>query len=192
MRFRNPQSDAARRTKAALLAGLGLSVACASACQPDRSAVQSDDADLTAHLRLLLPRAVEVQRYLTQPVSFAGDGNADGIEAIVAAMDEFALPVKAVGTFQLEVHRTRIASADRLGQRLAQWKIDILSEKALAKYWDRYSRWFVFPLRLDTGVLEPGRYILTVRLHTPTGETLFDEYEFEHPGGAVPTVSPTR
>jgi hypothetical protein len=161
------------------------------ACQSDRANVQLDEPELTALLRLLMPKEIEIQRYLTKPVSFAGDGNADGLEVILAALDPYGLPVKAAGIFQFELHHMRMASADRLGDRMAFWKLEINSDETLAKYWDHYSRWYVFPLQLDRGPLEPGRYILTARLLSPTGETLFHEYRFQHEGGSVQGVSPS-
>ena len=89
------------------------------ACQSDRANVQLDEPELTALLRLLMPKEIEIQRYLTKPVSFAGDGNADGLEVILAALDPYGLPVKAAGAFQFELHHMRMASADRLGDRSA-------------------------------------------------------------------------
>lgn len=161
------------------------------ACQTEHANVQLDDPELTAFVRLMMPKQIEIQRYLTKPVSFAGDGNADGIEVILAALDSYGLPVKAVGTFHFELHRMRMASGDRLGERIAFWKVEINSDETLREYRDRYSRWYVFPLQLDRGPLTPGRYILTARLLSPTGETLFHDYRFHHEGGSVPGVSPT-
>jgi hypothetical protein len=161
-----------------------------SACQKDRPDVQLDNPELAAFVRLMMPKQIEVQHYLTKPVSFAGDGNADGLEVILAALDSFGDPIKVVGTFHFELNRVRLASANRLGERVAFWKLEINSKETFTEYWDHYSGWYVFPLQFDSGPLEPGRYILTVRLLSPTGETLFDEYQFEHVAGVVPGVSP--
>ena len=129
--------------------------------------MQLDDPELAAFVRLMMPKQIEIQRYLTKPVSFAGDGNADGIEVILAVRDKLGDPVKVVGTFQFELDRTRMASADRLGKRVAFWKVQISSDETFTQYWDRPARWYVFPLQLDRGPLEPGRYILTARLLSP-------------------------
>jgi hypothetical protein len=172
------------------LLGAGCLVGWLGACQQDSPDLRLDDPEMAAFVRLMMPREIEVQHYLTKPVSFADDGNADGLEVILAALDSFGDPVKVVGTFHFELHRVRMASADRLGERVALWKLEINSDETFTEYWVHLARWYRFPLQLDQGPLAPGRYILTVRLLSPTGEQLFDEYQFDHEAGAVPGVSP--
>jgi len=191
MLLASSRRTAALSRRAALLVAACLGPLWVCACQAEQANVQLDDPELTAFVRLMMPKQIEIQRYLTKPVSFAGDGNADGIEVILAVRDKLGDPVKVVGTFQFELHGMRMASADRLGKRVAFWKVQISSDETFTEYWDRPARWYVFPLQLERGPLEPGRYILTARLLSPTGETLFHEYRFHHEGGSVPGVSPS-
>ncbi len=143
---------------------------------------------MESYVRAMLPRRIEVQRYLTKPVSFSGSGDADGLEVILAALDRMNDPTKVVGNFQFELHTLRPASSDPLGQRVAFWPVEVKSDESFLLYWDRFARFYRFPLRLESAALPPGKYILSARLRVPTGDTLFDQYEFTHEGGAVPAV----
>jgi hypothetical protein len=142
--------------------------------------MQSDDPVLAEFVRLIMPAKIEIQHYLTKPFDFAGSGDADGLEVIIAAFDSFGDPVKCVGTFHFELHTMRMASGDKLGEQVAFWPVTIDSDKTLLEYWDCLTRFYCFPLKLHSGTLPPGRYILTARLTTPTGDNLFDNYQFAH------------
>ncbi|MFQ5807950.1 MAG: hypothetical protein ACE5I3_16010 [Phycisphaerae bacterium] len=152
----------------------------ASGCQ-DRSAdVQLDNPELAAFVRLMMPKEIEIQHYLTRPFDFAGTGDADGLEVILAALDPFGDPVKCIGTFHFKLHTRRMASGDKFDKQIALWTVAIDTDRSLIEYWDRYSRYYRFPLKLSEGTLPPGHYILSAQLVTPTGDKLFDEYEFTH------------
>jgi len=155
---------------------------CAGGCQERGADMQLDNPELAAFVRLMMPAKIEIQHYLTKPFDFEGTGDVDGLEVILATFDSFGDPVKCVGTFQFELHTMRMASGDKLGKRIALWTVTIDSDRTLIQYWDRYSRYHQFPLKLRAGTLPPGRYILSARLITPTGDKLFDDYEFTHGG----------
>ena len=144
--------------------------------------MQLDNPELDAFVRLMMPTKIEIQRYLTKPFDFEGTGDADGIEVILAALDSFGDPVKCVGTFQFELYTRRMASGDKFDERVAFWPMTIDSDQTLVQYWDRLTRFYRFPLKLAEGTLPPGRYILSARLITPTGDKLFDDYEFTNQG----------
>lgn len=141
---------------------------------------------MAAFVELVLPQKVQVQKFLTKPVSFAGDGNPDGIEVILATLDAFDDPVKAAGTFHFELYQRRPGSGDPAGERLAFWEIRVDSRARVLEYWDRLSRFYRFPLRMESAPLAPGSYFLEVRLVLPGGEKRFDEYEFTLPPGPAP------
>ena len=159
----------------AIWVGLG-----AAGCQNHGGDLQADDPDLAEFVRLMMPAKIEIQHYLTKPFDFEGSGDADGLEVVVAALDSFGDPIKCVGTFHFELCTMRMASGDKLGEQVALWPVTINSDETLMRYWDRYSRYHEFPLKLGGGKLPPGRYILSARLVTPTGDKLFDDYAFTH------------
>lgn len=139
-------------------------------------------ADQEMAVELLLPARIRVQPW-TSPISHAGGGEADGLEVLIAAEDIFGDQVKTVGVMQLELHSRRMASADRRDRRLGFWSIDLNEPDAQLAYWDRTVRFYRFPIRLDSGRLPPGRYILDARLQLPEDHRVSDEYEFSYTGG---------
>lgn len=157
-------------------------------CAENSTNIDVDNPELAAYVQLIMPTRIEIQRYWTKPVSFTGDGNADGIEMILAAYDSFGDLTKIVGTLHFELFTRRMASADRLDERIAFWPIELDSRDALTEHWDPLARFYRFPLQL-AAPLPPGRYILTARLVSPDGKRPFDEYEFTHEAGPAPPVS---
>lgn len=180
---------AAGRTPHLQRVAIGLVCVAAAGCAGSGERVAMDQSELEAYVRAMLPKRIEIRPYLTKPINFDGSGDADGLEVILEAFDRMKDPVKVAGTFQFELHTLRKASSDPLGQRIAFWPVEIRTDESFLTYWDRLARLYRFPLKLDSGPLSPGQYILSARLRVPTGETLFDQYEFKHEGGAVPTVS---
>ncbi len=158
----------------AALASLGASCA--------RQPLSADAPDAAAYLELVMPREIEIQRYLTKPARLDGAERANGIEVILAARDELGDLVKSAGVFIFELHQVRPASGDRAGMRLAMWRVEIRTPDDMRRYWDRLTRFHDFPLQLEHGTLAPGRYILRAQLETPGGPRLFDEYRFTHEG----------
>ena len=171
-----------------LLPAIGLLLAF-SGCVADTADIQMDSPDMTAYVQLIMPTRIEIQRHWTKPVSFADDGNADGIEMILAAYDSFGDLTKVVGTLHFELHTRRMASADRLDKRVAFWSVELNSRRTLTEHWDPLARFYRFPLQLTATPLPPGRYILTARLVSPDDKRLVDQYEFTHQAGTAPPAS---
>ncbi len=149
-------------------------------CQEPNGGVRLDNPELSAFVQLVMPAKIEIQRYLTKPFDFEGAGDVDGLEVILTTLDSFGDPVKCTGTFHFDLHTMRIASGDKLGRQIARWPVTIGSGKSLVEYWDRYARCYRFPLKLRSGTLAPGRYVLSARLITPTDQKLYDTYEFTY------------
>jgi hypothetical protein len=155
-----------------------------------RAALDAEKPDVAAYLDFVLPKRIEIQKYLTKPVSFAGDGNADGILVVLAAYDSIGDQTKAVGQFSFELERFPKVS-DQIGEQVAVWPVPVNSDETLKAHWDRLTRSYRFPLKLEHGGLKPGKYRLSVRLTSPNGEPLFHQYEFTHEAGAAP-MAPRR
>jgi len=120
-------------------------------------------------------------------VSLAGDGSADALEVIVEARDSFDDLTKVVGTFHFDLSTRKLS--DSVGTRVAFWPVEVNTEKTMRMYRDRLSKFYHFPLQLQTPPLPAGRYNLSMWLHLPTGQRLFDEYEFDYDGKAAPPPS---
>jgi hypothetical protein len=167
---------------------LGLAALSLPACTTAHSEVQASDPEMAAYVELVLPTRIEIQRYLTRPVSFSGDGSADGLEVVLAAYDAAGDLTKVVGTFHFELQTRRLA--ERVGTRVAFWPLAVNSPEAMRMYRDPLSRFYQFPLELDQKPLPAGQYVLSVWLHLPAGRRLFDEYEFTYDGSGAPRVRP--
>lgn len=168
---------------------LGTALLLLAACESTGPRPATGDPELAEYVELILPARVEIQRYLTKPVSFAGDGKADGLEVILAAYDAADDLTKVVGTFHFELQTRRMS--DRIGQRVAFWPVEVNSTETMHEYRDHLSRFYDFPLQLNEA-LTPGQYVLTAWLHLPTGRRLFDEYEFTYDGSGAPPVNARR
>jgi hypothetical protein len=173
----------------ALLVGLA---ACSGGCAEKKAGVELGSPELAAYVQLVMPTRIELQRYWTKPVSFAGNENADGLEIILAAYDSSGDLTKIVGTLHFELYTRRMASSDRLGERIAFWTVELNSRDALTRYWDPLARFYRFPVRLSDKPLAAGQYILQARLVAPDGERLFDEHEFTYESGTAPAAKAGR
>jgi hypothetical protein len=158
------------------------------ACNAPSTDVQADSSQVADYVQLIMPARMQIQRYLTKPVSFAGDGSADGLEVILAAYDSADDLTKVVGTFHFELQSRKVREA--IGTRVAFWPVDIKSEKAIRTYRDSLSRFYTFPLQLEQKPLPAGQYVLSAWLLLPTGQRLFDEYEFTYEGTGAPPQRP--
>lgn len=163
--------------------------AASAGCQSQQGQLSADNPELSQFISLVMPREIQIQRYLTKPVSVDKSGDLNGIEVILQALDSVRDPVKCVGTFHFELRTRRLASSDRLGKRIGFWKLDIRTTDAMAQYWDKLSRCYRFPLQLREGTVQPGQYVLTATLVLPTGDKLYDEYDFTHEGAAPPPAA---
>ncbi len=156
-------------------------VAPLGACR-SKGRTPTEESQIEAYARLVMPARLEVQRGWTKPVSYRGDGSADGLEVVLAAYDSAGELTKALGTFHLELQTRKLS--ERIGTRVAYWPIEI-DPDSLPRFRDPLMRFYCFPLRLDKP-LTPGRYVLSVWLGVPGRERLFDEYEFSYEGGTAP------
>jgi hypothetical protein len=159
-------------------------VVCVVGCSDQQAEVQADDPQMAAYVDLVLPARIEIQRYLTKPVSFQGDGNADGLELILAAYDATDDLTKVVGKFHVELLTRK--PGDSIGERIGFWPVEIDTEKELRRYRDELSRYYQLPLQLQQRPLPAGDYVLQVWLFLPGDKRLFDEYEFSYDGKGAP------
>ncbi|TWT44087.1 hypothetical protein RAS1_04940 [Phycisphaerae bacterium RAS1] len=176
--------------KSALPLAIALVLLPAAGCH-DGAEITTEDPQVASFIKLMTPAKIEVDRF-TKPVSFARDGTADGLEVMVATRDVAGDPIKVCGTFNFELNAHRAASSDRIGQRVALWRVDIADEKSFKAYWENFPRFYRFELKLDEAPLPAGRYVLSTWLVVPGGDRLFDEYEFSYDGSPVIPVPITR
>ena len=158
-----------------------------TACESGGSRAEPESPSMAAFTEVLSPKTLQIEGF-TRPVSFTERRAADGIEVVVRALDGAGDPVKAVGTWNIDLY-TMGAGKSRLGQRLSNWTVTTSSLESQAEHWERFGRFYRFVLQLDTPDLPAGRYVVNAALELPQGPRLFGEYTMSHSGGPVPPAT---
>lgn len=144
--------------------------------------VHPDAPGVVEYMELVRPRAIEIQDFLTKPIALGAGDKIDGIQIILEARDALGDRVKSAGVFIFELYEARSASADRRGERLGLWRVEIRTQDDMRRYWDM-TRFHAFKLQLEQRELKPGKYILSAQLQAPGGVNLFDTYELTYAQG---------
>ena len=162
-------------------AGRGILLAVfVAGCESSGSRFKIENVSEDEMFALILPASIRIEPF-TRPRSFDDDQIPDGIEVLVRPLDQFGDPVKAVGTFHLELYRFKPASGDSKGDRLEFWEVQVATAKQIKQFWDRTSQMYQFQLGVDQlDRFAPNqKYVLVARYNSPQGEHLEDEYTFE-------------
>lgn len=127
-------------------------------------------------LSTIAPTKIDILDSLTQPVSFDQDGLPDGVEVVIAATDGQAEPSKLVGQMVFELYTHRQPSADPKGQQLQTWQVPVTNSADQEKYWNRATRQYEFPLKVNAaGLPRQPKFVLVARYTNPWNEHLEDE-----------------
>ena len=158
-------------------------------CNSPTRRVRVDSPEMAAFVELMMPQKLEIEGF-TKPASSSDRGNADMLEVIARALDADGDPIKIVGNFTLELYRRDNRGGGRLGERLEFWTVSTATEEDFATHWERFGRFYRFALSFNTiDDLPAGTYVVNAWVDLPTGDRIFDEYEFAHAGGPVPQVT---
>jgi len=112
----------------------------------------------------------------TRPASFDKDPVPDGLEVVLQPLDHEGEPTKIAGHLLFELYDYRPASAERKGQLLQSWEMELASRKDQAAYWNRATRMYEFPLAVDLKRLsQQPKYVLVARYANPWDEYLEDQ-----------------
>lgn len=163
------------------MAGLG-------GCATTAPQATDGEMEMVAYYELVVPTRLEIQRYLTRPVSLAGDGDADALRVLLAAYDTSGDLAKVYGRFQFELEQR--AQRETIGRRVALWPIVLDTPELIQRYRDYPSPYYLFPLELTHKPLPPGQYVLTVRLFLPGDHRIMDVYEFTFDGKNANPLEP--
>ncbi|GIW77858.1 MAG: hypothetical protein KatS3mg104_2921 [Phycisphaerae bacterium] len=133
------------------------------------------------------PSAMRLHPVFTQLDDWTGDGQLDGIEAVLEMQDQFGDPTKAAGRVIFELYEYKPYSPDPRGRRLvAPWEGRLDSIEDQRARWNRVNRAYIFQLACD--VIRPGTaYVLTATFELSSGGRFFDQLILQ---GEKPTVSP--
>jgi hypothetical protein len=98
-----------------------------------------------------------------------GSATAKGLEVRVRLKDAFDDPVKALGSFRVQLYEYVPRSLETRGGERGNWLINILSEQDIRKYYDVIDRSFRFPLKLENGLENNKKIIVEVTYYLPDG-----------------------
>ena len=134
------------------------------------SGAATSDAQLVTCERwyeLFGPKSVVVDPF-TKFAALDPSGAAKGLEVRVRLKDKFDDPVKALGSFRVQLYVYVPRSLETKGAEFGNWLINILSEQDVRKYYDAIDRSYRFPLKLERG-LESKKIIVEVTYYLPDG-----------------------
>jgi hypothetical protein len=119
------------------------------------------------------PVSIRIHPTFTQPRSWTGDDNPDGIEALLEVRDRWDEPIRATGKVIFELYSYRTGSPDPRGDRVVNpWVVSLATVDDQAARWDRVSRAYKFQLTYPQ--IDPQRtYVLTASFEMEGGR-LFD------------------
>jgi hypothetical protein len=117
---------------------------------------------------------MRIHPIFTQIKDWTGDGEPDGIEALIEVTDQFGDPAKAGGQVLFELFAYRDRNPDPRGQRLANpWIGALATVQDQQAHWNNTTQTYNFQLaapRLATD----RTYVLTATFETNTGKRFFD------------------
>lgn len=130
--------------------------------------------DRPASPRMFEPAAMRIHPIFTQIRDWNGDGNFDGIEALIELPDAFDDPTKASGTVLFELFSYRPRHPDPRGERLVNPWIGSLNTAAQQEaHWSGTTQTYNFQLAWPQ--VDPTRtYVLTATFETHDGKRFFD------------------
>lgn len=124
------------------------------------------------------PAAMRIHPIFTRVKDWTGDGNHDGIEALIELQDQFGDPTKASGTLMFELYAFRPYNPDPRGSRIARWTGSLETLEQQRAQWNRTSRTYSF--RLEHDRINPrDSYVLSAQFDLTDGGRFFDQIVLE-------------
>jgi hypothetical protein len=142
---------------------------------------------------LFAPTAMRLHPAFTQVRDWTGDGQPDGIEAVVEIQDQFGDPTKAAGRILFELYTYRPHNPEPRGQRLVNpWEGRLDSLEDQRARWNRVNRAYIFQLAYPQ-VQGRQDYVLGATFELSQGGRFFDRTIIEGESGKSnsPTTGPS-
>lgn len=124
-----------------------------------------------AAAQMFAPVSMRIHPIFTQIKDWTGDGQSDGVEALIEFQDQFNDPTKSTGTVIFELYAYRPSTPDSRGERLANpWRSSLNTVGEQQTRWNRTSRTYFFELAYPK-IRDDQDYVLAATFDT--GETRF-------------------
>jgi hypothetical protein len=123
---------------------------------------------------VFLPRSLVIG-FFTRSKNFDSLPGDDGLEVRLQPLDQFGDPVKAVGSYRVEVFAYRLHTSEKRGDRLGHWFVSVLDVESNRRYYDPVDRSYVFPLLWDKEIPQGTAVVVQATFYPPAGfqEKLF-------------------
>ena len=129
--------------------------------------------------QLFGPAAMRIHPIFTQVKDWTGDGQPDGVEALIEFQDQFGDPTKASGRVIFELYNYRKHDPDPRGDRVVNpWIGDLSTIDAQRQRWNRTSRTYSFQLEYDQ-IKSTASYVLSAEFQLNDGRRFFDQIVLE-------------
>ena len=136
--------------------------------------------------------AMRLHPVFTRFKDWTGDGDADGIEAMVEFKDAFGDPTKASGRVLFELYSFKANQPDPRDRRMANpWIGSLQTSEDQRDRWNRASRTYTFPLEIPRADAS-SEYVLTAQYDSPDGRRLFDRLILEARRESFPIRATTQ
>lgn len=137
------------------------------------------------------PASMRIHPVFTQIKDWTGDGQADGIEALIELADQFGDPVKGSGTVLFELFAYRPRHPDPRGERIVNpWIGSIATIEEQRSHWSGTTQTYNFQLAWP-GIDPSATYVLTATFESMTGKRYFDRTILTPaPQSEMPTTRP--
>lgn len=132
-----------------------------------------------ADASFFVPASMHASPVFTKTADFDGDGQFDGIEAVVEIQDRFGDPTKAAGRFLFQIYALKPYNPDSRGERIAgpfEGRVDTAQDQR--NRWSKVNRAYIFQLAFP-GALVSSDYVLETMFETPDGRRLTDRLTLE-------------
>ena len=124
-----------------------------------------------ADAAMFAPVSMRIHPIFTDIKDWTGDGQPDGVEALLEFQDQFNDPTKAAGQVIFELFTYRAYHADMRGDRVCNpWVVPLQTLEQQQARWNRTSRTYSFRLE-HPGIRDEQSYVLTASFDT--GKTRF-------------------
>lgn len=120
------------------------------------------------------PASMRIHPVFTQVKDWTGDGQADGIEALVELNDQFGDPAKGSGKMLFELFAYRPQHPEPRGDRIVNpWIGSIATVEEQRSHWSGTTQTYNFQLAWDQ-IRRDQTYVLTATFESKTGRRYFD------------------
>jgi hypothetical protein len=145
---------------------------------------KSPSPDPTPELRRIseLYEPVELEILTaTRPIDADGDREYETLLVVAGLYDDLGSKSRGYGEFHFELSDYRKASADRSGDRVGFWRIEIDSHADQEPHWDPAIGMYTFELNCPNTLPPTRRFVLSMSFEGLAGRRLESEYAFEVP-----------